>query len=155
MSYSRDLLDSASAFYRVSPETQATLRRAVSTAYYALFHFLIEETCKNWRRPEQRGNLARLFDHRQMQVASSRMAEKFKNAPQGSGEFQLSSVAGAFCELQKRRHEADYDLAQIFSSSDVALDINLAEDAFASWTVIRNEQIAQDYLFSLLFKSRS
>lgn len=27
---------------------QASLRRAVSTAYYALFHFLIDEACRIW-----------------------------------------------------------------------------------------------------------
>jgi len=33
---------------------QASLRRAVSTAYYALFHLLISEAASNWKRVEHR-----------------------------------------------------------------------------------------------------
>jgi hypothetical protein len=155
MPYSSELLDSAVALYRVDPETQATLRRTVSTAYYAFFHFLIEETCTNWARPEQRGKLARCFDHKQMSIASNRRVAEHKNAAAGSKEFHLYSVASAFSQLQEKRHIADYDLSQTLSSSDVALDILLVEEALASWDTIRREQVAQDYLFSLLFKERS
>jgi hypothetical protein len=87
MAYPQELLDSAISFYQVDPKTQATLRRAVSTAYYSLFHFLIEETCRNWARPEQRGYLARVFDHKTMLSASNRNVEKHKNAPLDSKEL--------------------------------------------------------------------
>jgi hypothetical protein len=40
---------------------QASLRRAVSTAYYALFHLLIHEATQNWKRAAQRHLLARAF----------------------------------------------------------------------------------------------
>jgi hypothetical protein len=83
MPYPQDLLDSAVALYRVDPETQATLRRAVSTAYYALFHFLIEEACRNWTRPEQRPALARMFTHGIMAGASDSRIKRYKNAAQG------------------------------------------------------------------------
>ena len=43
MGYPEDLLDAARAFFSVVPATNATLRRTVSTAYYALFHLLIED----------------------------------------------------------------------------------------------------------------
>jgi uncharacterized protein (UPF0332 family) len=152
--YPRELLDSAQTLLHADPETQATLRRAVSTAYYSLFHFLIEETCGNWVRPEQRGRLARIFDHKNMYVASNRRVAEHKNAAHGSEEFHLYSVAFAFSQLQEKRHEADYDLTKTLSSADVGLDILLVEKAFASWDAIQNEQIAQDYLFSLLFKER-
>jgi hypothetical protein len=65
------------------------------------------------------------------------------------------SVAYTFSQLQERRHVADYDLSRNLSSTDVVLDILLVGDAMASWGVIQGEQIAQDYLFSLLFKERS
>jgi hypothetical protein len=45
---------------------QASLRRAVSTAYYALFHLLATETTKNWKRPAERFTLARMFEHTSM-----------------------------------------------------------------------------------------
>lgn len=46
--------------------TQASLRRAVSTAYYALFHFLIDEAVGNWGVVRQRSILARSFEHSNM-----------------------------------------------------------------------------------------
>jgi uncharacterized protein (UPF0332 family) len=155
MPYPRDLLDSALGLYSTKPETQATLRRAVSTAYYALFHLLIEEACGNWTRREQRPALARVFAHGTMAGASDSRIKRHKNAAHGSVEFQLHSVASAFYQLQQERHKADYDLSNKLSAADVELAIGLAADAFETWDTIRNEQIAQDYLFSLLFKERA
>lgn len=48
---------------------QASLRRAVSTAYYALFHLLIQETIRNRKIAEQRPLLARHCEHRRMKAA--------------------------------------------------------------------------------------
>lgn len=154
MPYSQELLHSAIATYQLQPQTQANLRRAVSTAYYALFHFLIDEACNNWVRPEQRGKLARIFEHKQMSAASKRRIDQYKNAARDSNERRLHSVAFAFHELQEKRHTADYDLSETLSENVVNLDILSVRDAFDSWNIIQNEQIAQDYLFSLLFKER-
>jgi len=132
MPYARELLDSAIALYQVDPETQATLRRAVSTAYYAFFHFLIEETCRNWARPEQRGKLARCFDHKSMSIASNRRVAEHKNATAGSMQSHLYFVASAFSQLQENRHSADYDLSKTWSGTDVALEIRLVEKALTS-----------------------
>ena len=84
MSYPWNLLDSAVAISQVDPQTQANLRRAVSAAYYALFHFLIDEACGNWIRPEQRGKLGRAFEHKQMSDASNRCVRKYENAARGT-----------------------------------------------------------------------
>jgi hypothetical protein len=51
---------------------QASLRRAVSTAYYALFHMLIGEATLNWKRVDQRDLLARFFEHGKMKTASDK-----------------------------------------------------------------------------------
>jgi hypothetical protein len=48
MAYHDDLLTQALQLVRVAPPTQLTLRRAVSAAYYAVFHFLIAEATSNW-----------------------------------------------------------------------------------------------------------
>ena len=45
---------------------QASLRRAVSTAYYALFHLLTDAAVRNWKKARQRALLARAFEHRGM-----------------------------------------------------------------------------------------
>jgi len=41
MAYHDDLLSQAVHLVHTAPSTKASLRRAVSAAYYAVFHFLI------------------------------------------------------------------------------------------------------------------
>jgi len=53
---------------------QSSLRRAVSTAYYALFHLLIADFVLNWRRPDQRVRLGRMFEQGKMKQAKFRSA---------------------------------------------------------------------------------
>jgi hypothetical protein len=59
MAYHNDLLEQAIDLihYKPSDPNQAALRRAVSTAYYALFHLLISETTLNWSRDSSRDSL--------------------------------------------------------------------------------------------------
>jgi len=76
MPFAEDLLEQAHHLVRrerTRPK-QASLRRAVSTAYYALFHLLIREAARNWKRADQRRALARTFDHSRMKKASQRIA---------------------------------------------------------------------------------
>jgi uncharacterized protein (UPF0332 family) len=65
MAFPDDLLEQAQHLAQREPKVpkQASLRRAVSTAYYAPFHLLITETTKNWKRAEERFTLARMFEH--------------------------------------------------------------------------------------------
>lgn len=147
--YPHDLLDAAWVICCNAPQDEALLRRAVSTAYYALFHLLIEDACANWVNTDQRPRLARQFDHKRMKEASAFAA---KRSPVGSDLFV---VGNTFVNLQEKRHDADYDLTVAFSVVDVSVDLNSADLAFQSWERIRQQVPAQGYLFSLLFKDRS
>lgn len=68
MPFAEDLLDVARSLADMDEEgpRQASLRRAVSTAYYALFHLLISEATSNWNRAEPRAALGRIFEHGKM-----------------------------------------------------------------------------------------
>jgi len=68
MAFADDLLQQADhlANLESGEPKQASLRRAVSTAYYALFHLLIDQAVGNWGVERQRGVLARTFDHGKM-----------------------------------------------------------------------------------------
>src|SRR5258708_8316828 len=72
MGYADDLLELAQLLANLEPTNprQACLRRAVSTAYYALFHLLISEATLNWGRLELRSELGRIFEHGRMKNAS-------------------------------------------------------------------------------------
>jgi len=67
---------------------------AVSTAYYALFHLLITETTKNWKRPAERYTLARMFEHTLMgKVCTAKRDEldaHFNTHPPPSPQLEVS-----------------------------------------------------------------
>ena len=152
MGFPRELLDAARVLYQVEDETQGTLRRSISTAYYALFHLHIESGCQNW--PErQRSKVARQFEHKRMKEVSATIARRYAKSGVPA-EQDLCLVANTFAELQEKRHEADYDLGVTLSLFDVEETITFVEDAFVSWERIKNHSLAQDYLYSLLFKDR-
>ncbi len=51
MALAQDLLEQAQhlAVYEGSNPSQAALRRSISTAYYALFHLLVEDAAQRWQ----------------------------------------------------------------------------------------------------------
>src|SRR5580698_6369369 len=94
---------------------QASLRRAVSTAYYALFHLLIQEATRNWKRAQQRPLLARAFEHGRMKVACDKKRTDLNTfmrrvpqppANQRTSAQHLHTVVNTFIEAQQQRHTA-------------------------------------------------
>jgi hypothetical protein len=113
MAYHDDLLEQAlDMIYKDAPDlTQADLRRAVSTAYYALFHLLISETTLNWSRASSRDSLGRMFEHHVMRKASSRVLDSrvFPFAEEDPAlVLNLRTLAQSFVQLQDNRNIADY-----------------------------------------------
>src|ERR1700722_11624689 len=106
MAFADDLLEQA--YHLATMETnepkQASLRRAVSTAYYALFHLLIDEAVSNWGVVRQRSILARTFDHGKMKVICEDYVKEFYGSGQPASEIQLKNVAHTFVQLQEKRH---------------------------------------------------
>jgi hypothetical protein len=160
MAFPDDLLELAQDLARLHPESShpASLRRAVSTAYYALFHLLISEATANWARPELRAILGRCFDHGPMKTASetkvSQINAAFKdNPPEGAEKTvddHLRTVANAFIQAQQRRNDADYNMAKDWTTVEVGKQIASVNEAFKAWSIIRDEAVAQAYLVSLL-----
>lgn len=140
---------------------QATLRRAVSTAYYALFHLLISEATLNWGRSEYRPQLGRLFEHGSMKRASEKVIAEYnkqlkKKPPVAADDLriqqQLQTVAEAFIELQEGRIEADYVTSRVWQHDHAILLVDSAARTFDTWTAIRTEPASQAYLVSMLGK---
>jgi hypothetical protein len=157
MALAEDLLEQA--FLLLNKESknpkQASLRRAVSTAYYALFHLLVQEASANWSRSDTRDYLARAFEHGTMNKACT-SAENAAYAASVSPLVvaKLRSVARAFRELQQQRHLADYSNATKWDRIKASAKVNQCKTAFSDWKSIRNEYIAQRYLVSLLSNYR-
>lgn len=144
-----------------SDPDEASVRRAVSTAYYALFHLLVRDAVVNWKHTDHHSRLARAFDHKRMKEASTTIFKDIGGAqnpvmPAEEQEirFKLSTVAQAFVDLQQARHKADYDIADPFDRLDAAIHVAHARMAFLNWADIREAVPAQGYLYSLLFRER-
>jgi hypothetical protein len=151
MSFPDDLLQQAYHLAnkeRKNPK-QASLRRAVSTAYYALFHLLIDEALSNWGLARQRSILARTFEHGKMRSVCDTHVKSFMSSGQPASGLQLKNVASAFIQLQQERHAADYDNAVVWSRTNTVSAIDIAKAAFRDWRAIRTQPQAQDYLLQL------
>jgi hypothetical protein len=66
----------------------------------------------------------------------------------------LLAVVDIFIKSQDLRHKADYDDSTAWTRSEVLTQIDEIVTAFQSWKVIRNEDLAQDFLIYLLVKDR-
>src|ERR1700733_4656783 len=149
MPFPEDLLQQAYdlAYKEPTDPKQASLRRAVSTAYYALFHLLVDEAVSKWAIERQRSILARTFEHAKMKAICD---EVLKNVKGGASlPLELNRVAHNFIQLQQHRHTADYDNSKQWSRTDVLNVLTLATDAFDAWYEISTLDAAQDYLLQL------
>lgn len=156
MGVAEDLLTLAGRLAKPGPmePEQASLRRSVSTAYYALFHLLIDEAIQTWSgSASARFGLARKFEHKTMkQVSQTVMQGSWKgwSTPPPELPLELQTVAKMFVELQEDRLQADYDNAKIWVPTDVLAKVDRAQLAFESWAKIRTHAAANEYLLSLL-----
>ena len=155
MAYHDDLLAQALQLVDATPSSQLTLRRAVSAAYYAVFHYLIAEATSNWSNAPLRTALARAHDHGIMKAASNRILNT-KDFPFAGEDpavvTKLRFVARTFSQLQEDRHFADYNLIKDLDPNAALAQVRSAMKIFNTWPAIRSEQIAQAYLVSLLVK---
>jgi hypothetical protein len=135
MSLRRDLLEQAKtlATLDIKKPKQANLRRAISAAYYALFHFLVDEAC--------RVQIGAQHNHAPFRhvlggaFANGVMKECCKSYGGGTLKKgvarglpvgfniprEIQELADAFVDLQDKRHFADYDLTERFKRSDVLM----------------------------------
>jgi hypothetical protein len=145
------------ATYEGANPSQASLRRAVSTAYY-LFHLLVEEAGGRWQGSiEARTGLERALQHGSMENISRR----FRNATwqdwhgnQRAVPAALRQVASSFVDLQDERHAADYDNHEQWSPTDVQAVLDIAHSAFQNWQSIRTHPMAGNYLLMMLLQKQ-
>jgi hypothetical protein len=164
MSLHDDLLEQAAHLARWDPRKprQASLRRAVSTAYYALFHLLVREaSARLVTEPKLRIMIARVFDHGEMKRASAGFASgslpPHIQEAAGTGVAvppDLRLIAQAFSDLQVVRHLADYDLGRKWKRAESLKLVGQAERAFAAWERVRGQPIATVYLVALVLNKR-
>lgn|SRR5215469_12986023 len=81
MAYADDLLRYARQMAEQYPNEahQPSLRRALSSAYYALFHLLICDAVATCTDPRFRASLTRMLDHGPMKNVCETTVESIKN----------------------------------------------------------------------------
>jgi hypothetical protein len=157
----QDLLEQAQ--FLVSRESgkprQASIRRAVSSAYYAVFHLLSWEAA-NQATPNNPSGLTvrvmRSLEHGTMKKAAQQfkagnLPDLLKPLVNNPIPTALVAVAHGFILLQEERHAADYDLTRAFSRARAQNAVRLAARIFAYWNSVRNSDDARAFLALLLF----
>ena len=159
MALPKDLLDQAERLlsHEKKKPKQASLRRAVSTAYYALFHLLTSESAGRMA-PILPKNLdlqmQRAFDHGTMKrvcqsFAGGTLPDVMQHLQTGQIESELRRFADHFVKLQEARHAADYDLVHTLTKQEANGNIAKAKDAFAIWKTISKLPNSNVFLMAL------
>ena len=149
------LLQIATDLAEVNPRRprRADLCRAVSTAYYAMFHCLAR-TCADrlagragtvgsrsmWRR------VYRAPDHRQAKRRCENMSSSFPD--------EVREFGHVFSVLQNKRHLADYDPDYRVGKSEVIADIHRARTAIDRF-LATPANVRRDFALHVLTKVRA
>ena len=130
----RDLLETARDLAGGLSPSQANHRRAVSTAYYALFHCLAEN-CADMLVGETgsgRSEPAWLQAYRALEHGRAKERCQRKDFIHRF-PLQIQGFAENFAAMQGKRQTADYDPSESFDQSGVIQDIDGAENAIAEF----------------------
>jgi uncharacterized protein (UPF0332 family) len=140
---------------------QASVRRAVSTAYYALFHFISDKVTTRIiggarGTADTRAWLGRALEHRTMKSACEVFARPNSPAFQAlstqlnfTADADLQAVADIFVNLQESRHRADYNLSNPITRSDAQIAITRVGSAFHQWNKVEANRPDLILIFSL------
>jgi len=172
LAHHQDLLEQAShlAMWESKRPKQASLWRAVSAAYYALFHLLVSDSARllSPTQPVELRTLAgRAFDHRQMRNVCAGFVQGNAGQPGNKSipllrrrvlnlplDPALVAVLEAFVDLQEARHQADYDLARTWNRLDVLRHVGVARQAFADWATVRRTPNAAVFAAAMLLQKQ-
>jgi hypothetical protein len=161
------ILNHASRLLTAAPGTEIDYRRAVSAAYYAVFHLIsaaaVDQACPStptglWGRGQ------RALDHGAMKrsMASFLTVESVKRLStdiQVSSTFSqdLAEVAQGFADLQDARYLADYDVVDsqgIVGFSWASNCVDQARHVFEAWNRAQATDEAKLFLASLIFAEK-
>lgn len=162
---SEALLSIADTLARLDDPSTSTvaLRRAVSSAYYALFHGLIADATlrtigNDPDRELDRHTMSRWYSHGEMRAVSQWVIRLARNESVPTGvavllgnpPADLVELARAFIQLQEARHEADYDHTANLDEDDARAAINTAHQALARLPLLTGQRPYDNFLVLLL-----
>lgn len=151
----------------IDDPTAVAHRRAVSSAYYALFHGLIADAVRraigdDLAGEEDRYAVSRWYSHGDMRAVSQwvvRLA-RGESVPRGVAILlgdpppDLVELARGFIQLQEARHEADYDHTAQVDEDDARAAIDAAREALARRPFLTGSRPYANFLALLLGRPR-
>ena len=135
----------------VAQPTQADLRRAVSTAYYALFHCLAG-TAADLLTGASPGSPEWHQVYRALEHGKARSACQQQGVMRAF-PMEIRDFADTFIDLQKARQQADYAHEGEYSKRAVLAIINTAEDAIVEFEQT-DARHRRSFAVHVLFKRR-
>ena len=148
----RDLIATARGLAELSPRrpSQANLRRAVSTAYYAMFHCLAAAAANLLVGRSRNPSWHRVYRTLEHGAAKNACGHK-----QAMKHFQpeVQYFAETFVILQDTGRRADYALEGSYYQLNVLANIDRAEDAIAQFERA-DARDRRDFATYVLFRQR-
>jgi len=143
---------------------QADLRRAISNAYYAVFHSVIARAADQVVGKTDRANprytlVYRSIDHQSLRkicddIRKTTLPTKYSTySPRGGFGFDLVALANAVIDLQEKRHLADYDPQFRVRMSDAVLAVATSREAIVRFESA-NRTARKTFLLLLTFSPR-
>lgn len=122
------------------PPRQVDVRRAISAAYYAVFHYVLtavadEFVGKTKRATKRYALVYRSVDHRGLkslcnEAKQQQLSPKYQRYVPSKGLGpNIQAFASALVELQEKRHAADYDPSIRVKTSDAQVAVATARSA--------------------------
>lgn len=158
-----DLLDFATEVVNAPSPRPAALRRAVSAAYYAVFHELVRMAVRQAMgsdpdHDEDRHIASRWCSHRNIWMVSKWVLARAQGhaVPQLVGSLldapppDLVTVAETVNKLQDARNNADYNPAADISVARTKAAVDQARAALAGLARLAGNRVAENYLTLLL-----
>lgn len=156
-----ELLGQADALLNTEKLDQAAIRRAISNAYYAVFHLIVQEGVDLLLGNEDKkisNYFQRSFDHSSMKGACEDIRKTIlpnRHAPiDGPFPHELVQLSIIFVFLQKMRHDADYNQFEAISKAIAKESIKRAYDGIAFWNTMleTNKGAAKQFVTLLLLQ---
>ena len=161
--HARTLITEVSAQPASVPD-DVIARRALSSAYYGLFHRLTTAGATPFAPGGDalRFQAARAFSH----AAMRKVCDAYVRSPErpfppsleqlnpSKPDPRLTRVASTFALLQEGRYSADYDLSAAIQTAYAARLVSLAETALADFDAIQSLSETTTFLAALLLADR-
>ena len=147
-------LDQAEHLIEWAGGSQAEYRRAISTAYYAVFHTVMKAAADHYigtanHKSAEYAQAYRQIDHGVLRNVCADYKKPKNQAAVEPTDIDMRAFAKAVVELQQRRHSADYEPILNLSVRDTRAVVASARDAIDRFRGLPRDQRLK-FLFRLM-----